>query len=252
VALQQVDDKNESEYKVMLKLIKMWSGVFFLLFLTGCMYPKENLAQNQVPYDAQINMVQEAVNQFQESNNGILPIKTKDASTPIYQKYLIDFKKIVPEYISEVPGNAYESGGVFQYVLVDVENEPTVKLLDLRVAETIREIKIKIQANKYPPFKGQLSKNLFTLDFSKIGYTEEPVAVSPYTGKNLPYVITGEGEIYVDYRSDLYQVIKENEYNLTPGEDIRYILTENSPIVPGYSLPYTVDPENGEPIFLEN
>ena len=41
-----------------------------------------------------LNRFKRAVNQFQEDNGGILPIKTKDANTPIYQKYPIDFKRI--------------------------------------------------------------------------------------------------------------------------------------------------------------
>lgn len=235
------------------KLKKILPGLLLvLILLSGCMYPEENLAQNKIPYEAQIESVQNAIGQYQEANDGILPIKTKDASTPIYQKYLIDFKKIVPGYIPEIPGNAFENGGIFQYVLIDVETEPTVKLLDLRMAETIRDIKLRLKANKYPPFKEQLSKNVFTLDYSKLGYSEDPVAISPYTGANLPYVITGDGEIYVDYRSDLYQAVKDNEYTSTPGEDIRHILTENSMFVPAYSLPYTMDSSNGEPIFLDN
>lgn len=216
------------------------------------MYPDENLAKNKIPYETQIDAVQTAVDKYQEANSGILPIKTKDATTPIYQKYLIDFQKIIPVYIPEIPGNAFESGGIFQYVLIDVETDPTVKLLDLRVAETIRDIKMRINTNKYPPFKEQLSKNVFTLDFSKLGYSEDPVAISPYTGANLPYIITGDGEIYVDYRNDMYQLMRENDLNLTPGEDIRHILTVNTMFVPGYSLPYTIDPDLNEPIFLDN
>ena len=215
------------------------------------MYPNENLAQNKIPYEDQVNSVQNAVLKFQEENNGILPIKTKDATTPIYQKYLIDFKKIVPTYLPEAPGNAFENGGIFQYVLIDVETNPTVKLFDLRIAETIRDIKLRISLQDFPPFKDQLSKNVFTLDFSKLGFSEDPAAVSPYSGINLPYVITGDGEIYVDYRSDLYQKLQEKEYNLKAGEDIRGILTENSLFVPAYSLPYTVDTETYEPIFLD-
>jgi hypothetical protein len=228
------------------------SLLLVLTLLSGCMYPEENLAQNNIPYEAQLESVQQAVDQYQEANDGILPIKTKDASTPIYQKYLIDFKKIVPGYIPEIPGNAFENGGIFQYVLIDVETNPTVKLLDLRIAETIRDINLRLSTNKYPPFKDQVSKNVFTLDFSKLGFSEDPVAVSPYTGANLPFVISGEGEIYVDYRSDLYQILKESEQSTTPGEDIRYILTEDSMFVPAYSLPYTVDSSNSEPIFLDN
>jgi hypothetical protein len=225
--------------------------ILVLSMLTGCMYPEENLVQNQVPYKDQLDSVQSAVNQFKEANGGILPIKTKDAETPIYQKYPIDFNKIVPRYLSEPPGNAYENGGLFQYVLVDVEENPTVKLLDLRMAETIREIRMRINANGYPPFKEKIASNVYTLDFKKIGYKEEPVAVSPFTNNNLHFIISTEGDIYIDYRSDLYQAIKSSKEELKAGEDIRQILVDESMFVPAYSLPYTIDESSNEPIFLE-
>src|SRR3954452_6975405 len=102
-----------------------WNMLVYLaltaFLLTGCMYPQEELAKNQVPYQDQIQTVQTAVDAFRKDNGGILPIKTKEAETPIYQKYPIEFKKITPKYIADTPGNAYENGGVFQYVLVDVE-----------------------------------------------------------------------------------------------------------------------------------
>lgn len=224
--------------------------ILVLITLTGCMYPEEKLVQNQVPYKDQLDSVQSAVKQFQEENGGILPIKTKDAETPIYQKYPIDFKKIVPKYISEPPGNAYENGGLFQYVLVDVEENPTVKLLDLRMAETIREIKMRIEANGYPPFKEQIATNIYSLDFKKIGYKEEPVAISPFTNQNLHFIISTDGEIFIDYRSDLYQAMKSTKLDLKEGEDIRHILVNESMFVPAYSLPYTIDKSTNEPIFL--
>jgi hypothetical protein len=230
--------------------IRFYLPVILVLFtLTGCMYPEEKLVQNQIPYKDQVDSVQSAVNQFQEANGGLLPIKTKDAETPIYQKYPIDFKKIVPRFISETPGNAYENGGLFQYVLVDVESNPVVKLLDLRMAETIREIKMRINAGGYPPFKEKIAENIYTLDFKKIGYKEEPVAVSPYTNQNLHFIISTDGEIFIDYRSDLYQAIKSSKHELKEGEDIRHILVNESMFVPAYSLPYTID-KNKEPIFL--
>jgi hypothetical protein len=226
------------------------AAILVLVTLTGCMYPEEKLVQNQVPYKDQLDSVQSAVDQYKEANGGLLPIKTKDAETPIYQKYPIDFKKIVPRYMAESPGNAYENGGLFQYVLVDAETDPTVKLLDLRMAETIREIKMRINANGYPPFKEKVAENVYTLDFKKIGYKEEPVVVSPFTNQNLHFIISTEGEIYVDYRSDLYQAIKSSKKEFEEGVDIRDILVDNSMFVPAYSLPYAIDLETKEPVFL--
>jgi hypothetical protein len=232
------------------------SIILFILtitLLTGCMYPKGELAKNQVPYKDQITSVQSAVNQFQKDSGGLLPIKTREGDTPIYQKYPIDFEKIVPKYLSEAPGNAFENGGIFQYVLVDVETNPSVKLIDLRVTDTIRDIKLRINANGgYPPYKEKLSENVYSLDFSKLGYKEEPFAASPFTTLNLPFVTGVDGEIYVDYRMDLYQVLQKNKIEIASNEDIRYLLVKDSMFVPAYSLPYTIDNSTKEPVFLNN
>jgi hypothetical protein len=230
-------------------------GVIFTiiaLLLSGCMYPKEELAQNKIPYKDQIQAVQTAVDQYRQENGGLLPIKTKEAETPIYQKYLIDFKKISPKYLAEPPGNAFESGGVFQYVLIDVETAPTVKVFDLRIAETIRELNLRIKSTGYPPYKAEVAKNVYTLDYKQLGYKKPPVAVSPYSNQNLSFVITTHAEVYVDYRPDLFQALKNTESNPKPGEDIRHILVKDSMFVPAYSLPYTVDSETNEPVFIED
>ena len=221
------------------------------IVLSGCMYPNEELAKNQIPYKDQIQAVQTAVDSFKKDNGGILPIKTKEASTPIYQKYPIEFKRITPKYLAEPPGNAFESGGVFQYVLVDVETNPTVKLFDLRMAETIRDIKFRIKTNGYPPFKKRIANNVFSIDYKQLGFEKDPYAVSPFTNQNLPFVITGSAEVYVDYRADLYQALKKTDKHWKPGEDIRSILVTDSMFVPAYSLPYTVDSTTNEPVFLD-
>ncbi|MFD1738562.1 hypothetical protein ACFSCX_18730 [Bacillus salitolerans] len=227
-------------------------SVLCLFTLTGCLYPDERLVQNQIPYEDQIASVQSAVNQYREANSGLLPIQDRDMETPIYQKYPINFNKIIPRYLQEPPSSAFESGGIFQYVLLDVETNPTVKLIDLRHADIIRDIKTRIyvykRSNGYPPFEKMIVENVFTVDFKKLGYDEPPHAVSPYSGNNLPFVIDGKGEIYIDYSIDLYKLLQENKHHFKHGEDIRPILYENSPIIPAYSLPYTV--ENNEPVFF--
>ncbi|WP_449620212.1 hypothetical protein [Robertmurraya sp. Marseille-Q9965] len=217
--------------------------------LTGCAYPQDRLAQNQTPYQDQIESVQSAVDQFQKDKGGILPIKTKEQDTPIYQKYLIDFKQIAPTYMAEPPGNSFESGGIFQYVLIDVETDPTVKIFDLRIAETIRDLNLRIKMEKYPPYKERLAENVYSLDFEKLGYKDEPVVISPFTNQELPFIITGNAEIYVDYRKDLYQMMQKSGEKMEPGADLREILHDDSMFVPAYSLPYTLDPETNEIIY---
>lgn len=225
-------------------------SLLVMIILSGCMYPEDKLVQNQTPYQDQVQSVQEAVTKFKDANGGILPIKNSEETTPIYQKYLIDFNKIAPKYMSEPPGNAFESGGVFQYVIVNAESDPTVKMFDLRISELISELNMRIKVQGYPPYKEKVAEGVYNLDYEKLGYEEEPFVVSPYTNKKLPFVINGQAEIYVDYRMDLADALKKGEIEYQSGEDIRGILLKNSVFVPAYSLPYTVDGETKEPIFL--
>jgi hypothetical protein len=224
-----------------------------LFFLTACMYPKDRLAQNRIPYKDQIVSVQNAVEQFQLDNGGILPIQTRDASTQIYLKYPVDFNRITPRYLPEPPGNAFESGGVFQYVLVNVEEEPTVKLIDLRVIEVIRDLKLRLNIYRdtrgYPPFKDEIAIGYYSLDYEKMNYNEPPFVMSPFTGNNLSLIINGQGEIFVDYSPDLYQTMQQVETQYSFGDDIRDILVEKYDFVPVYSVPTTI--LDGDPVLMK-
>ena len=223
------------------------------IFLGGCMYPQAEKVKNQVSYQTQIEMVQSAVDQFQKDKGGILPIKTKEANTPIYQKYVINLSKLSPKYMAEPPESAFESGGFFQYVLVDVEKNPTVKLLDVRMSQSIQDLKLRLDAfqqqNVFPPFKEKLGNNAFTLDYKKLGLQEPPTVTSPYSHKELYLILNGKGEIYVDYTPDLYDALQKYGGVVKPGADIRHILVESSDFVPAYSLAYTIDKEK-KIIFL--
>lgn len=224
--------------------------VSITLLLSACMYPESESAERQTPYEDQLISVQNGVNQYRNTSGGLLPIKTRDMDVDQYIKYPIDFAKIVPAHMSEIPKNAFETGGVFQYVLIDVDENPTVKLVDLRIAETIRSVNIRKSANGgRAPISATIADNVYKFNHTVMGFDEEPTVVSPYSGRNLPLVINGSGEIFIDYSMDLYSALQEYDGELKEGEDIRFLLYEDSPIVPAYSLPYTID-ENREPIFL--
>ncbi|TAA72540.1 hypothetical protein [Planococcus salinarum] len=230
---------------------------FFLLLvsvtmlLSACMFPESERAENQLPYEDQLISVQNAVNQYRNATGGLLPIKTRDMDVDQFIKYPVDFGKIVPDYTAEVPTNAFEAGGIFQYVLIDVEENPTVKLVDLRIAETIRSVNIRKSANGgQAPIEKIIADNVYKFNYAAMGFNEEPTVISPYSGRNLPLVVTGRGDVYVDYSMDLFTALQEYEGELEEGQDIRFLLYEDNPVLPAYSLPYTID-ENREPIFLK-
>ncbi|WP_349774632.1 hypothetical protein [Virgibacillus sp. LDC-1] len=223
-----------------------------ILFLSGCMYPKNELAKNKIPNEAQLETVQHAVEQYQKETGGLVPIKTKPNETPIFEKYLIDFSLLKEKNVlTELPGNAFENGGVYQYTLLYPDNSPKVKLIDLRITEAIRNVNVKLEAyrNKhlYPPFGQEITKGLYTIDYKKLGLDRAPHVRSPFSSENLPIIMDVDGELYVDYRIDLNQALQTYTHQYKEGDDIRFILPDNSPFVPAYSLPYTL--KDGEPVF---
>ncbi|MFC4404344.1 hypothetical protein [Gracilibacillus xinjiangensis] len=227
---------------------------FFLLLilLTGCMYPSENLSQNQVANDVQLELVQEAIDQYVAQNDGRIPIYTKENDTPIYQKYIIDFNLLKQKnLIQSVPGSAFENGGVYQYVLIDVETEPKVKVIDLRISDQLRDIQqrlnIYLSDNNYPPFGEKIADGIYSLKHEELNLEAPPFVESPYSTNNLPVLIDTNGELLIDYRAELYQLLEGTENNYQEGEDIRRLITDNHPIVPAYSIPYTLS--EGEPEF---
>lgn len=224
----------------------------FTLILSGCLYPQSELSKNQIPNEDQLASVESAVLQYKEQSNGLVPIKTMPNDAPLYEKYIIDFTTLrEAQLLSEIPGTAYENGGFYQYVLLTPEDNPRVRLIDLRVTEKIREVNVKLdiyrQQNLYPPFGEQITDDIFRINYDKLGFKEEPFVVSPFSKQQLPLLMTTDGEIIVDYRVDLQMALEQFKPDVEEGEDIRFLLEENYPFVPAYSVAYTV--ENNEPIF---
>lgn len=228
-------------------------SVILVFLLSGCMYPAGERVQNQVPNDIQLQSVQLAVEQYKEDNNGLVPIDTKPNETPVFQKYVIDFTKLKNAgLISDIPVTAFENGGLYQYVLMNPEEKPLVKLIDLRIAQQLRKIEYELQVYRskhiYPPFGEEIAEGVYQLNHEELGLDMAPFVESPYSENHLPIVLDVNGDLYVDYSADLYAELQSVEHNYQPGDDIRYLLAENSPFVPVYSLPYTINEE--EPVFM--
>lgn len=234
--------------------IKTMVLVSFLFLLTGCLYPDSERVENQVPHETQLEMVQAAVDSYQEQTDGLLPIRTKPSDTPIFEKYLIDFKLLKDQNaIAEIPGNAFENGGFYQYILITPEEDPTVKLIDLRVTEALRSVYIRLEAfiqeHTYPPFGEKVEEGIYLVDYEKLKMDEPPTVISPYSKEHLPIIMDVYGNLYIDYRKDLQRALNEYEHDYEEGDDIRYLLTDHTPFAPTYSLPYTI--KDGEPVFME-
>ncbi|QKY71613.1 hypothetical protein [Lentibacillus sp. CBA3610] len=237
--------------------IRLFSLLLMISLLSGCLYPDSERSENQEPNEHQVEEVQTAVDQYQKQTNGLLPIRTKSSDTPIFQKYLVDFQLLKEQNImTEIPGTAYQNGGIYQYTIINPEDDPSVKVIDLRISDAIREVAVKLNIyrneNLYPPFGEEIADGVFLVDHEELGLESRPYVVSPYSQENLPIVMDTEGNLYVDYRIDLTRALEEYEHDLEEGQDIRYLLAENTPFAPAYSLPYTI--QDGEPVFssMEN
>ncbi|GGK24953.1 hypothetical protein GCM10010965_17130 [Caldalkalibacillus thermarum] len=229
--------------------------LLFVLLLSGCMYPYEHKLKNAPPHPVQIEAVQQSVDQFR-ADTGVLPIYNTEADTPIYHKYVIDFSKLIPRYMSEPPANSFEGGGHYRYVLINVETDPEVKLIDLRLTQKVAELQRRVNhylsRNPYLPVDQMLEGGYFTLDYKQLGLKSPPTVESPYSQQFLPLIVDQRGQVGIDYRIDLYQALQNREDvdQLEEGEDIRFVLTDISPFVPAHSFPYTI--RDGEPVFIES
>ncbi|CAM4164695.1 hypothetical protein [Jeotgalicoccus halotolerans] len=233
----------------MRKLTYILTAALALFVLTGCMYPDDERAGSNIPPETDIDNVQNAVENFREKEGGILPIKTTEDSAE-YLKYPVEFTRIVPEYLSEIPVTAYENGGNFQYVILDAENNPTVKIADLAIIEELRSLSLRINGmGEHVELGEQIGPNVYQLDLEHYNLAENPTVTSPYTGRELNVYYSGGEEFVVDYRDDLNLMIENEGLEFETGEDIREVLYELTPIVPIYAPEMTVD-ENNEAIFM--
>ncbi|MER2000090.1 MAG: hypothetical protein ABS882_09955 [Lysinibacillus sp.] len=215
-------------------------GTILLTACGGAVSEQDKIAQVSADIDS-ITAVQRAVDEFQ-ADTGVLPIKDSNMDTDAYIKYQIDFSKLAPKYLAKSPANSFEQGGIFQYVLWDVENDPTVKLIDLRIPEKMRELNIRQLSKDYPAFGAEVGKFVYKINYEALGFDAELSVQSPYTTNLLPLVVTGEGDVFVDYTLDLQQALEKSDAKLQSGDDARELLiTEDSYFLPAYSLPYTVN-----------
>ncbi|MGE5701498.1 MAG: hypothetical protein ACM32O_03130, partial [Clostridia bacterium] len=210
----------------------------------------ERRAENQVPNTFYLEATQKAIEQFQKDTS-VLPIVTKPLATPIFEKYEIDFAKLMPKYIPDIPANAFEKGGIYKYVLIDVETKPTVRLINLglvsQVADVQQAVNRYISNNGKIPGKQDIGNGYFQIDFAAIHMKEVQVP-SQVSQSLLTLVMNGKGEVGIDYAPDIAGILRSTKATVPENTDPRYILSRESLFVPIKSFPYTM--ENGEPVLL--
>ncbi|AWX55903.1 hypothetical protein AB432_012990 [Brevibacillus brevis] len=219
--------------------------------LSGCLYPDERRAENQIPSTFFVEATQKAIEQFQK-DTAVLPIVTKTLDTPIFEKYEIDFRKMIPKYMPDVPGNAFEKGGVYKYVLIDVDTKPTVKLIHLTAVSTVADVQSEVDRYKGHfeklPVLADLGNGYYSIDHERLGLKawQVPSTMGTYL---LPLVMNAEGQVGIDYASDIAQLLRDTKVTVPEKTDPRYVLARNSMFVPAKSFPYEM--VDGEPKLLK-
>ncbi|WP_188206025.1 hypothetical protein [Alkalibacillus aidingensis] len=219
--------------------LKIVTIILSTLLLSACLYPNEQRTENQATNEEQLNRVQDAVHEYQELHNGLLPIQTRDQETPLLIKYPVNFNLLKEEnLLGETPGNAFEQGGVYSYVIVDPEDEAIVKVADTRISQKLRSVNYEINMyrskNGHPPYGESVGDGYFKLNEDRINMNVEPVVTSPYTNQELDIIMSRSGEAVVDYRPEVYQLLEREGIDSYEG-DLRYLLLDYYPIVPAYS-----------------
>ncbi|QYR19917.1 DUF3939 domain-containing protein [Paenibacillus sp. sptzw28] len=217
--------------------------------LPGCMYPNDQPGQNQRPPKDAILNVQAVIDQYKK-DTGLLPIRNSNPDTPLYEKYQIDFDKLLRmDYLSEIPATAYEKGGSYYYLIINEETDPTVKLMNLAIYQQVNDIQaaLKVYSGSHGGDlpSGETAYPGFTrIDYSKLD-KREPAIRSMYTGQTLSTMMDGKGNVYIDYGSDIMQALAKQPGGLKPDQDLRALLVDHSDFVPVKSTVYRL--VNGEP-----
>lgn len=214
-----------------------------VLALTGCMYSGDNTpGSGQAAAREAVLNVQDAVDRYFEKTD-VLPIENADESTPVYEKYKIDLGKLQrADYLGSVPSLAFEKGGRYQFIVIDEETKPQVKLLDLAVYQQVGDVRKKV-VDYFKAHKGalpageQLYPGFVSIDFKKLGIAEPDIR-SVYSRQPLPLMMDAAGRVYVDYGIDIATAMSKSETPPAEGEDLRRYLVDASYYVPVKSAEY--------------
>jgi len=213
-----------------------------LVALTGCLYPEDVTPRTEATAREAVLTVQDAVDRYLEKT-GVLPVQNADEKVPLYEKYKIDFGKLKRMgYIGHIPSSAFENGGSYQFLIVDEETKPIVRLLDLPAYQTVGDVQKKVDQyrasrggsipagdEQYPGFR--------SIDFSKLGM-KDPGIRSMYSPQTLNWLVDEEGSVYVDYGADIAMAVRKAEKEPGEGKDLRRLLIEDSYFVPVRSPAY--------------
>nr|WP_232278839.1 DUF3939 domain-containing protein [Paenibacillus sp. 481] len=212
--------------------------LFVSMILQGCFSPNEVRKENKAAVREGVLLVQSAIDEYYKQKK-VLPILTSGMEVPRYEKFRIDLQQLKrQQFISEIPRSAFEEGGTGYYLIINEETDPTVRIMDLKVSQRVNDVQMKLSTMKSLP-KGQLLyPGFYTVDEQALdlGPTH---AVNPFSGQPLRLMMDEVGNVYVDYATEIMQLVERTNKKPTGKEtDLRPLLTEESFYVPVKSVPY--------------
>ncbi len=216
--------------------------IIVLLSMTGCLYPDDQQPGSQISAREAVLTVQDGVDRYREQT-GLLPILNSAEMVPLYEKYKVDFGKLKRMgFIAQVPSAAFESGGAYQFLIIDEETKPLVKLLDLVLFQEVANVQNKVHQfrsshDNQNPAGVEVYPGFPTVDFGKLGISS-PHIVSMYSRQSLNLLVTKQGTVLVDYGIDIATAIKKADAQPQANEDLRRMLVEASYFVPVRSPVY--------------
>lgn len=231
---------------------KKWMIILLIILplgLAGC----GSSPRNQVPPQETVPAVQAAVDRYILTHKSP-PIKPRTGVSGEYERYAVDFHALRQTLqLSEVPANAYESGGPYYYVLLQEPDGWQVKLIDMLVWQTVTDIQAKADTYRTQtgrvPAAAEHADGLYILDAEALGLDTHLVR-SVYSPQMLPLVITEDGTVVIDYAFEIMKRIQLLGDEFQPAEnlcDLRDLLISESFMVPVHSLPYIW--LDGEPVI---
>lgn len=227
-------------------------SILIVATLSGCLYPKERVEQQQAVSRDVVRNVQSVIDDYQKQT-GLLPILNSDSSVPRFEKFRIDLVSLRDkQYISDIPKVAFEVGGSYYFLIIDAETNPLVKLLHLPTIQKVNTVQQRVQEyshtnNKLPIAEEQYT-DFFAIDYNALGITA-PTINSIYTNQSQELLVDGEGQVYVDYGSDIVQLIANQQISdeRLVG-DLRDLLLEHSDYVPVRAPVFLY--QNNEPVAV--
>ncbi|CAM4222465.1 hypothetical protein [Paenibacillus tarimensis] len=216
--------------------------LLLLTALTGCLYPKDRMGQNERPSKESVRSIQDAVDQYFEST-GLLPIKNSSEDTPKYEKFVIDIAKLERMgYISDIPAAAFENGGSYYFLLQNEEVDPVVKLMSISVYQQINDLQVKVDAYRESnggqlPAGGEAYPSFYHLDLGKLTGSKPDIR-SVYSNQTMNLIIHENGTVYADYGADIRKAVEMSGTEPSPEEDLRELLVSQSDFVPVKSAAY--------------